>query len=110
MGFQIQIWLPVMKQDIILYMFNVEDTRTKSMCIMHFGRQQLNREINYISVYLWNIIYYYENLAMYYSHYENYFSTFCPDSNTLIRQLDTVYRYTVFNGKPVYGIFYTHIA
>ncbi len=49
-----------MKQDIISYMFNVEDTRTKSMFIMHFGRQQLNREINYISVCLWNIIYYYE--------------------------------------------------
>ncbi len=31
MGFQIQIWLPVMKQDIISYMFNVEDTKTKSM-------------------------------------------------------------------------------
>ncbi len=110
MGFQIQIWLPVMKQDIISFMFNVEDTRTKSMFIMHFGRQQLNREINYISVFLLNIIYYYENLAMYYSHYENYFSTFCPNSNTLISKLDTVYRYTVFNGKPVYGIFYTHIA
>ncbi len=40
---------------------------------------------------------------MYYSHYENYFSTFCPNSNTLICKLDTVYRYTVFNGKPVYG-------
>ncbi len=64
MGFQIQIWLPVMKQDIISYMLNVEDTRTKSMFIMHFGRQQLNREINYISVFLLNIIYYYENLAM----------------------------------------------
>ncbi len=50
MGFQIQICLPVMKQDIISYMLNVEDTRTKSMFIMHFGRQQLNREINYISV------------------------------------------------------------
>ncbi len=72
MGFQIQIWLPVMKQDIISYMFNVEDTRTKSMFIMHFGRQQLNREINYISVCLWNIIYYYENL--YYSHYDFFFN------------------------------------
>ncbi len=98
-----------MKQDIISYMLNVEDTRTKSMFIMHFGRQQLNREINDISVFLWNIIYYYENLAMYYSHYD-FFSTFCPNSNTLICKLDTVYRYTVFNGKPVYGIFYTHIA
>ncbi len=28
----------VMKQDIISYMFNVEDNRTKSMFIMHFGR------------------------------------------------------------------------
>ncbi len=106
MGFQIQIWLPVMKQDIISYMFNVEDTRTK-MFIMHFGRQQLNREKNYISVCLWNIIYYYENLAMYYSH--SYY-TFCPNSNTLISKLYIVYRYTVFNRKPVYGIFYTHIA
>ncbi len=74
MGFQIQIWLPVMKQDIISYMLNVEDTRTKSMFIMHFGRQQLNREKNYISVCLWNIIYYYENLAMYYSHYDFFFN------------------------------------
>ncbi len=98
-----------MKQDIFSYMFNVEDTRTKSMFIMHFGRQQLNREINYISVCLWNIIYYYENLAMYYSYYD-FFLAFCPNSNTLISKLDTVYRYTVFNGKPVYGIFYTHIA
>ncbi len=73
-----------MKQDIISYMFNVEDTRTKSMFIM-------------------------QNLAMYYSHYD-FFSTFCPNSNTLISKLDTVYRYTVFNGKPVYGMFYTHIA
>ncbi len=55
-------------------MFNVEDTRTKSMFIMHFGRQQLNREINYISVCLWNIIYYYENLAMFYSHYDFFFN------------------------------------
>ncbi len=54
-----------MKQDIISYMFNVEDTRTKSMF---------------------------------------------KKSNTLISKLDTVYRYTVFNGKPVYGFFYTHIA
>ncbi len=37
MGFQIQIELPVMKQDIISYMLNVEDTRTKSMFIMHLG-------------------------------------------------------------------------
>ncbi len=33
MGFQIQIWLPVMKQDIISYMFNVDDTKTKSMLL-----------------------------------------------------------------------------
>ncbi len=39
-----------------------------------------------------------------------FFSTFCPHNNTLISKLDIVYRYTVFNGKPVYGIFYTHIA
>ncbi len=37
-GFQIQIWLPVMKQDIISYMLNVEDTRTKSMFIIQFVR------------------------------------------------------------------------
>ncbi len=82
-----------MKQDIISYMLNVEDTRTKSMFIMHFGRQQLNREINYISVCLWNIIYYYENLAM--TPIMIFFSTFCPNSNTLICKLDTVNRYTV---------------
>ncbi len=58
MGFQIQIWLPVMKQDIS-YMFNVEDTRTKSMCIMHLGDNNwIGKSI--ISVCLWNIIYYYE--------------------------------------------------
>ncbi len=45
---------------------------------------------------------------MYYSHYD-FFSTFCPNSNTLISKLDIVYRYTVFNGKPVYGFFFTHI-
>ncbi len=60
-----------MKQDIISFMFNVEDTRTKSMFIMHFGRQQLNREFFF---FLLNIIYYYENLSMYYSHYENNFN------------------------------------
>ncbi len=37
-----------MKQDIISFMFNVKDTSTESMFIMHFGKQQLNREINYI--------------------------------------------------------------
>ncbi len=44
------------------------------MFIMHFGRQQLNREKNYIYIFLLNIIYYYENLSMYYSHYENNFN------------------------------------
>ncbi len=38
------------------------------------------------------------------------FSNILPNSKTVISKLDTVYRYTVFNGKPVYGIFYTHIA
>ncbi len=28
-----------------------------------------------------------------------FFSTCCPNSNTLICNLDTVYRYTVFNGE-----------
>ncbi len=55
MGFQIQIWIPLMKQDIISYMSTVEDNRTKSMFIMHFGRQQLNRKINYLSIVLLNI-------------------------------------------------------
>ncbi len=32
MGFQIQIWLPVMKQDIITYMSTVEDTSL--LCIL----------------------------------------------------------------------------
>ncbi len=41
MGFQIQIWLPVMKQDIISFMSTVEDTGTKHMFIMHFGRHNL---------------------------------------------------------------------
>ncbi len=70
MGFQIQIWLPVMKQDIILFMSTVEDTRTKIMFIMH---KQLNRKIHYLSIVLWNIRYYYENLAIYYYHYDNSF-------------------------------------
>ncbi len=64
MGFQIQIWLPVMKQDIISYMFNVEDTRTKSMFIMHFGRHnnwignlyQFSYEIWYIIMKIWPCI------------------------------------------------------
>ncbi len=38
MGFPIQIWLPVLKRDIISFMSTVEDTRTKSMFIAHFGR------------------------------------------------------------------------
>ncbi len=46
---------------------------------------------------------------MYYSHYDFFFNIL-SNSNTLISKLDTVYRYTVFNGKPVYGIFYTRIA
>ncbi len=52
-----------MKQDIISYMFNVEDTRTKSMFIMHFGRHnnligkyilyQFSYEILYIIMKIW---------------------------------------------------------
>ncbi len=38
MGFLIQICLHVMKQDIISNMSTVEDTRTKCMFILHFGR------------------------------------------------------------------------
>ncbi len=48
---------------------------------------------------------------MYYSHYDFFFNILSQQQhiNTLSK-LDIVYRYTVFNGKPVYGIFYTHIA
>ncbi len=37
------------------------------------------------------------------------FSTCCPNSSTLICKLDTVYRYTVFNGKTSLWTFFTHI-
>ncbi len=62
MGFQIQIWLPVMKQDIISYMLNVEDTRTKSMFICILGDNnwigksiiyQFAYEILYIIMKIW---------------------------------------------------------
>ncbi len=55
-----------MKQDIISYMLNVEDTRTKSMFIMHFGRHsywigkliiyQFAYEILYIIMKIWPCI------------------------------------------------------
>ncbi len=98
MGFQIQIWLPVMKQDIISFMSTVEDTRTKSMFISHFGRHsywigkciiyQLSYEILDIIIKIWPCI----TLIM-----TILFSTCCPNSNTLICKLDSVY--TEFNGK-----------
>ncbi len=50
MGFSNSNMTSCYEMDIISYMFTVEDTRTKSMFIMHFERQQLNREINYKSV------------------------------------------------------------
>ncbi len=100
MGFQIQIWLPVMKQDIISYMSTVEDTRTKSVFIVHFRRHnnwigkliiyQLSYEILDIIMKIWPFITPIMTII---------FSTCCPNSNTLICKLDTVYRYTVFNGK-----------
>ncbi len=98
MGFQIQIWLPVMKQDIISFMSSVEDTRTKSMFITHVGRHnnwirkyiiyQLSYEILDIIMKIWTFI----TLIM-----TILFSTCCPNSNTLICKLDSVY--TEFNGK-----------
>ncbi len=45
---------------------------------------------------------------MYYSHYENYFSKFCPNSNTLIRKLDTVYSTLCLMGNQ-FMEFFTHI-
>ncbi len=41
MGFQIQIWLPVMKQDIISYMSTVEDTRTKACLLRILGEDTI---------------------------------------------------------------------
>ncbi len=100
MGFQIQIWPLVMKQDIISYMSTVEDTRTKIMFITHFGRHnnwigkliiyQLSYEILDIIMNIWPFITPIMTIL---------FSTCSPNSNTLICKLDTVYRYTVFNGK-----------
>ncbi len=64
MGFQIQIWLPVMKQDIISYMSTVEDTRTKSMFITHLGDITIEYEnslfINCLMKYE-ILLYYYES-------------------------------------------------
>ncbi len=106
-GFQNQIWLPVMKQDIILFMSTVEDTRTKIMFIMHnnwIGKliiYQLSYEILDIIMKIWPFITTIMTII---------FSTCCPNSNTLICKLDTVYRYTVFNGKTSLWILYTHIA
>ncbi len=37
MGFQIQIWLPFMKQDIIYYMSTVEDTGLKACLLRILG-------------------------------------------------------------------------
>ncbi len=100
MGFQIQIWLPVMKQDIISYMSTVEDTRTKSMFIVHFGRHnnwigkwiiyQLSYEILDIIMKIWSFITPIMTII---------FLTCCPNSNTLMFKLDTAYRYTAFNGN-----------
>ncbi len=102
MGFQIQIWLPVMKQDIISFMSTVKDTRTKIMFIMHnnwigkFIIYQLSYEILDIIMKIWPFITTIMTIL---------FSTCCPNSNTLICKLDTVYRYTVFNGKTSLWIF-----
>ncbi len=58
----------------------------------------MNRENNYISIFLLNIRYYYENLANYCSHYCTYFFILVA-TKTLIFKSDTVYRYIVYNGK-----------
>ncbi len=75
MGFQIHI------------ISTVEDIRTKSMFIMHFGRYYNWIGKWFISMLLWNIIYYYENLAIYYSHYDNSFF----NMTNINMQLDTLY-------------------
>ncbi len=105
-GFQIQIWLAVMKQDIISYMSRTSGLKA---CLTHSGRQ-LNRKINYRSILLWNIRYYYENLANYYSHYDNYFFNMLFQQQHINMQLDAVYWCTVFNGKTSLWKFFTHIC
>ncbi len=100
MGFQIQIWLAVMKQDIISY-----TSRTKSMFNTHSGRHnnwigkliiyQFCYEILDIIMKIWPIITPIMTII---------FSTCCPNSNTLICKLDTL----CLMGKPVYGNFYTY--
>ncbi len=63
MGFQIQIWFAVMKQDIICE--HKMSTVEESVFITHFGRH------NWIGTFI--VSYYYENLAIYYSLYHNNF-------------------------------------
>ncbi len=72
-------------------MSTVEDTRTKSIFIVHFGRHnnligkliiyQLSNEILDIIMRIWPFITPIMIIL---------FSTFCPNSNTLIFKLDTV--------------------
>ncbi len=97
MGFQIQIWLAVMKQDIIEFMSTVEDTRTKSMFIMHFGRH--NNWIGKLIIYQLSYEILWKSGHLLLPLWQFFFSTCCPNSNTLICKWDRVNRYTVFNGK-----------
>ncbi len=66
--------------------------------------------MNYLSIVLRNIRYYYENLAIYYSHYDYSFFNMLSQQQHINIQI----RYSIdtlrLMGKPVYGIFYTHIA
>ncbi len=66
----------------------------------------MNRENNYISIFLLNIRYYYENLANCCSQYCTYFLILVT-TKTLICKLDTVYRYIVYNVKTRLWPFYT---
>ncbi len=93
MGFQIQIWLPVMKQDIISFMSTVEDTRTKSMLITHFGRHnnwigkciiyQLSYEILDIIMKIWPFITPIMTIL---------FSTYCPNRTSQVTYVTMVPR------------------
>ncbi len=71
------------------------------MFIMYFGR--LNNSIGKSIIYQFSYEILYIIMKICITPIMIFFSTLCPNSSTLICKLDTVYRYTVFNGKPVYG-------
>ncbi len=74
------------------------------MFIMHFRRQLINREINYISIF-YEILHIIMKIVLIITP-TSFFMTL--PQNTLICKLDLVYRYIVYNEKHVYGHF-THI-